>query len=95
MSIEHKVMGRGKSIDIVICTYNNAALLNRTLAAISKQQVSPDVRWQVTVVNNNCTDETPEVVEKYSQFNGMSLRMIVEPKQGLTPARVCGVRNTG
>ena len=32
------------SLDIVICTYNNAALLDRTLAAISRQKVSPGVR---------------------------------------------------
>ncbi|MDQ3684797.1 MAG: glycosyltransferase family 2 protein [Acidobacteriota bacterium] len=88
-------MGRGTSIDIVICTYNNAALLDRTLAAMSKQQVSPDVRWEVLVVNNNCTDETPEIVEKHLQSGEISLRMITESKQGLTPARVCGVKDTG
>ncbi len=88
-------MSRRISIDLVICTYNNAALLDRTLAALSKQEVSPHVDWQVTVVNNNCTDETPEVVEKHSRSGNVPLRMIFEPQQGAIPARVCGVRNTG
>jgi len=88
-------MSRRISIDLIICTYNNAALLGETLAAISKQQVSPDVDWQVTVVNNNCTDETPEVVERHSRSSKMPLRMIFERQQGLTPTRVRGARNSG
>lgn len=87
-------MRRGTSIDVVICTYNNATLLDRALAAISKQQVTSDLQWEVVVVNNNCTDETPDVVERYSKSVGMSVRMITEPQQALTPARVCGVRST-
>ncbi|HEX8472706.1 MAG TPA: glycosyltransferase [Pyrinomonadaceae bacterium] len=87
-------MSRETSIDIVICTYNNAALLDRSLATISKQRVPPGVNWQVLVVNNNCTDETPEVVEKHSRLSATSIRMVSEPTQGLTQARVCGVRNT-
>lgn len=87
-------MNREISLDIVICTYNSAALLDRTLVAISRQRVSPGVRWEVLVVNNNCTDETSEVVKKHSRAGKVAVRMISEPKQGLTPARVCGVRNT-
>ena len=87
-------MDHRTSIDLVICTHNNSALLDRTLAAISKQRVSPDVDWQVTVVNNNCTDETPEVVGKHSRSSKVPLRMIFEPRQGLTLTRVCGARNS-
>ena len=82
-----------QSIDLVICTYNNAALLDRILQALAGQQVSPHVHWQVLVVNNNCTDATVAVVEKHIQ-SGIPLRMVLEPIQGLTPARLCGVENT-
>lgn len=82
------------SIDLVVCTYNNAALLDRALAAISAQKVSSGVDWRVLVVDNNCTDETPEVVEKHERSGAFALHRIVEPSQGLTPARLCGVRNT-
>jgi glycosyltransferase involved in cell wall biosynthesis len=87
-------MERAISIDLILCTYNNAALLDRALAAISKQRVSSGTSWQVLVVDNNCTDQTPEVVEKYLRSGGIPLRIVREPKQGLTPARLCGVRNT-
>lgn len=83
------------SIDLVICTYNNAAPLDRVLTAIAKQQVSPQVNWKVLVVDNNCTDETEAVVKKHIQSNKIpDLRRVLEPKQGLTYARLCGVENT-
>ena len=88
-------MDRGISIDLVICTYDNAALLDRTLDAISRQRVSPDVRWQVLVVDNNCTDRTPEVVGRYLESGEIPLRRVHEPRQGLTPARLRGVESTG
>ena len=88
-------MNNQLSIDLVICTYNNAALLERALAAIAKQQVSPQVNWKVVVVDNNCTDETVIVIEKYIKFGKIpDLRIVSEPKQGLTYARLCGVQNT-
>lgn len=88
-------MNNQLSIDVVICTYNNAALLDRTLIAISKQQVSPEVNWQVLVVDNNCTDETVAVVKRHIQSGKISgLRIVSEPRQGLTYARLCGVQNT-
>lgn len=88
-------MNKYPSIDLVICTYNNAALLDRTLTAISQQQVSDQVNWQVLVVDNNCTDDTVLVVDKYIQSNKIPcLHILSEHQQGLTYARLCGVQNT-
>ncbi|MBH8563673.1 glycosyltransferase family 2 protein [Nostoc sp. CENA67] len=82
-------------MDIIICTYNNAALLERTLAAISRQKVSQNYHWTVTVVDNNCVDETPAIVEKFIRANTIpGLHRIVEKRQGLTYARICGITNT-
>ncbi|HJR07920.1 MAG TPA: glycosyltransferase [Pyrinomonadaceae bacterium] len=81
-----------KSIDVVICTYNNAALLDATLDTVARQRVPEGVDWRVLVVNNNCTDETPQVLDKHSRR--LPLRVVVETRQGLTPARVRGVRET-
>lgn len=52
-------------VDIVICTYNNAVLLDRVLNTIASQQVSPNYKWSVIVVDNNCTDETSIIVDRY------------------------------
>lgn len=82
-------------MDIIICTYNNATLLNRTLHAIAAQVVSKSRSWSVLVIDNNCTDETAAVIEQHIQTQKIpGLRRIVEMKQGLTYARLCGIRNT-
>jgi len=83
------------TIDVVVCTYNNAPLLDETLAALGRQRVpSENVDWRVVVVDNNCTDDTPEVVAAHVLRAAMPLRLVRETEQGLTPARLRGVRET-
>src|SRR5579883_711969 len=94
-NLSHVQTSNNVSIDLVICTYNNAALLDRALTAISQQQVQQTVKWTVLVVNNNCTDKTTQVVDKYIKSKKIpNLSMILEPKQGLNYARLCGINNT-
>ena len=81
-------------LDVVICTYNNASLLDRTLDFLGRQQAGPGIEWRVLIVDNNGTDDTAGVVEKHRRSNLPRLRILVEPRQGLTPARLCGVTNT-
>ena len=82
------------TIELLICTYNNAALLDRALECLSRQTAPPD-RWSVLVIDNNCTDETASVVERHrSEGRIPGLRRTVETQQGLTAARLCGVRST-
>jgi glycosyltransferase involved in cell wall biosynthesis len=82
------------SIDLVVCTYDNAALLDRTLEAMSRLRVPAEVRCGVLVVDNNCTDDTPEVVDRWARSFPLPLRRVREPTQGLTPARLRGVTET-
>lgn len=82
------------SIDLVICTYNNALLLSRTLQSLISQKVSANIEWSIWVINNNCTDQTAEVVSHFAAISPVPLKMVVETQQGLTAARHCGVLNT-
>lgn len=82
-------------MDIIICTYNNAKLLDCALTTISLQKVSQGNDWNVLVIDNNCTDETAGIVDQHIYSRKIpGLRRIVEKKQGLTHARICGIRNT-
>lgn len=82
-------------MDIIICTYNNANLLDRVLSKLSQQKVTSNHKWTVTVVDNNCTDKTSEIVNQHINSQLIpNLRRIVETKQGLTYARLCGIKNT-
>jgi GT2 family glycosyltransferase len=82
------------TLDVVICTYNRAADLDRCLDALGRQR-AVEASWGVTVIDNNCTDRTAEVVEAHrlrGRIPGLSRR--VEPRQGLTPARQNGTRES-
>ena len=79
----------------MICTYNNAALLDAVLAAVSSQIVPDGGDWGCLVVDNNCTDESSEVLQAHMLAGRIpSLQVIHEPVQGLTKARLRGVRST-
>lgn len=77
-----------ESIIIAICTYNNAQLLDRTLATIEQQKTELSLCWSVLVIDNNSQDETPDVVQRYIIAGRIpGLRIVYEPCQGLAYAR--------
>jgi glycosyltransferase involved in cell wall biosynthesis len=78
-------------IEIVICTYNRANDLDRCLDKLARQEADIDA-WSVTVVDNNCSDSTPQVVARHQSLGNLPrLRCIHEARQGLTPARQRGI----
>lgn len=92
--VEGVVSAAAVSLDVVVCTYNNAASLDVVLAALAAQLVDPGVDWGILVVNNNSTDDTEAVVERHVGRAPVPLRLVREPEQGLTPARLRGVTST-
>lgn len=88
-------IGSPPTLEVVICTYNNAPMLADALAALARQRALDGARWGCLVVDNNCTDATATLVEKYIADGTIpGLRVVREPGQGLTPARLCGVRSS-
>lgn len=84
-----------KEIIVTICTYNNAQLLERTLSTIALQQADLSLEGSVLVVDNNSTDKTPVVVQRYMQGSQIpGLRILHESKQGLSYARRRAVCDT-
>jgi GT2 family glycosyltransferase len=83
------------ALEVVICTYNNAAMLESVLSTLACQKPVERARWTCLVVDNNCTDDTPNAIARHVLAGSIpELRSVREPKQGLTSARLCGVRNT-
>jgi glucosyl-dolichyl phosphate glucuronosyltransferase len=84
----------GDLIDIVICTYNRAPALDRCLHRLAAQRTRA-AGWGVTIVDNNCTDDTALVVARHAALGRLPrLTRIVETRQGLTAARQRGVRQS-
>jgi len=78
-------------ITVAICTWNRADLLQQTLAQMCALDVPEDVRWELLVINNNCTDHTDEVIARHA--SELPIRRLFEPKPGHSNARNCGVAN--
>jgi GT2 family glycosyltransferase len=72
-------------ISVVICTWNRAAWLHRTLTEMHRLRVPPGVDWELLVVNNNCDDDTDEVLARHAA--ALPLRRLFEHRQGLSHAR--------
>ena len=78
-------------LTIVISTYNRTRDLGRALESVVRQTASPAL-WECVVVNNNSTDTTTADFAAFAAAHpDFRLRMVHEPKQGLSNARNCGV----
>ncbi|HEY1469889.1 MAG TPA: glycosyltransferase [Candidatus Acidoferrum sp.] len=80
------------TLEVVICTYNNATMLDGVLSTLAGQTPDETACWSCLVVDNNCNDDTPNVVRRHVLAGTIpGLRSVQEPEQGLTPARLRGV----
>jgi glycosyltransferase involved in cell wall biosynthesis len=78
------------SITIAICTYNGAQRLPQVLDRLRSQVRVESIVWEVIVTDNNSTDNTAAVVERYRETywqQNASLKYVFEPRQGLAFAR--------
>jgi glucosyl-dolichyl phosphate glucuronosyltransferase len=70
------------NVTVVVCTYNRCAELQDTLTSLVGSQVPDSVEWEILVVDNNSTDQTRAVVEKFAHAHPQRLRYAFEPVQG-------------
>jgi len=70
---------------IAICTLNRAESLRRNLESLARMRVPNDLRWEVLVVNNGCTDHTDDVISAYARC--LPIRRESEPQRGISRAR--------
>jgi len=68
-----------------ICSYNRAGRLPPLIAALRAQ--SSPLPWEILVIDNNSSDETPAVLRELASLPGVPLRHVREPLQGIAHAR--------
>ncbi len=78
---------------VVIRAYNAADRLPEVLDGLRQQIGLEEISWEVVIVDNNSTDNTPEVANRYAQNwrSDCQLRYILEPAPGAAIARRRGV----
>jgi glucosyl-dolichyl phosphate glucuronosyltransferase len=78
-------------ISAIISTYNRAHFLDVLFDSITKQTIAPD-RFEVVIVNNNCTDNTEDVCQKFRTENpSVKVFYCIETQQGLSYGRNRGI----
>lgn len=81
-------------IDVIIATYNRAALLERAVRSILGAHRLPGFDFAITVVDNNSTDGTREAVARLTEASNGRARYLFEPKQGKSYAVNTGIAVT-
>lgn len=78
-------------VSIVLCCYNSADVIVPTIEAVKGQEVPDTIGYELIVVDNNCTDNTIELVKAYWKHHVYPLKIVKESKPGLIYARKTGV----
>ncbi|OHB49248.1 MAG: hypothetical protein A2Y10_03215 [Planctomycetes bacterium GWF2_41_51] len=77
-------MNNKADITVVMTTYNRAATLNDTLKSMSQTE-RKNIKVEFVIVDNNSTDNTKGVIEKWSKY--LPITYLFESKPGQNPAR--------
>ncbi|HEX6510161.1 MAG TPA: glycosyltransferase [Chloroflexota bacterium] len=94
MGLPEQTNPPAERITVAVPTYNRAPLLDRALAALEAQDMDP-AGWAALVIDNNSTDGTVEIVQRYLARGRLpGLRYLSEPRQGLSFCRLRAVRES-
>ena len=80
------------NLSIVMSTFNRPDDTLRFLESLEKTVTRPEVRWEVVVVDNNSTDNTPAIVSSYMARAGYPLQLITERRKGRSAGINAGIQ---
>ncbi len=75
------------NISVIIPTYNRSKMLEITIESFIAQNFPKD-QYEIIISNNNSTDNTAEIIQKYLSSNsGVKIMQHFEKRQGVHYAR--------
>lgn len=81
-------------LDVIIPTYNRQDLLPSSLNSLFAAEIPEGLEVGITVVDNNSTDNTREVVESFQKKFGERIQYVFEQQQGRSHALNAGITAT-
>jgi glucosyl-dolichyl phosphate glucuronosyltransferase len=85
-SRHHEQGAHSLSLDVVIATFNRSALLRECLASLFNATAPSLMRWRVSVVDNNSSDDTKATVESFMADPHKPIRYLFERMPGKSAA---------
>ncbi len=79
-------------VSVVLCTYNRAGMLRECIQSLQSQRTSGEFTYEIIVVDNSSTDETPAVVAELAKNSSVPMKYVMERKPGQVHARHSGFR---
>ncbi|MGA2409397.1 MAG: glycosyltransferase [Candidatus Binataceae bacterium] len=76
-----------RKITVAVPTRNRAELLAQTLASITAMHIPDEIELECVIVDNNSTDETNDVVERFARHAPIAVRYVMETRAGSSYAR--------
>ncbi|MGI4792406.1 MAG: glycosyltransferase family 2 protein [Janthinobacterium lividum] len=83
-------MANVNTISIIICTFNHASYLQKTLTSLAAVHVPETMPTELIVVDNGSTDNTAEIVRQYRSEN-FDVKYVSAPNRGQCEARNAGL----
>jgi glycosyltransferase involved in cell wall biosynthesis len=74
-------------VSVIICTFNGARRLVKTIEHLNLQKVDGRIPWEVILVDNASIDGSGDAAKRLWQRNDVDLRVVKEHRQGLIYAR--------
>ncbi len=81
-------------LDVIVPTYNREDLLPSALNSLFAAEIPAGLEVRVTVVDNNSTDGTRQVIESFQKRYGDRIRYCFERQQGRSHALNAGIAAT-
>ena len=81
------------SLSVVICTRDRASQLERCLQQFKGTETFRK-SWELIVVDNNSSDDTKAVIQKFAASAPFQVKYLFEGRQGLSHARNRGIAET-
>jgi GT2 family glycosyltransferase len=73
-------------ISVILCTYNRCDLLEKSVASVLAQDCA-GIKYELLIVDNNSSDDTRAVCERFIAQSPIAIHYLFEPRQGVSYAR--------
>jgi glycosyltransferase involved in cell wall biosynthesis len=79
-------------VSVILCTYNRCRSLSNALNSLAESAMPATIDWKVLIVDNNSSDDTREVAERFCRLYPKRFQYLFEARQGKSYALNFGIR---